>query len=164
MSHQLDMGDGKNSKRNTEYIVVLNAIRWHYLKNGEIRLSRMIIAQTAVQEWMVRVMSDYIKREDAIDYLTTNINWFDADGIETSEEEKRADITELVNGVSSANVAPVRHGRWSEENIIACGGFVREYYECSICFGRNTCRSKYCPNCGARMDVNDGKEYNNWTP
>ena len=49
----------------------------------------------------------YIKREDAIDYLATNMNWFDADGIETSEEKKRADITDLVNGVPSADVAPV---------------------------------------------------------
>lgn len=106
-------------------------------------------------------MSDYIKREDAIDYLVTNMNWFDADGIETSEEEKRADITELVNGVSSADVAPVRHGRWietcydeykcsycekvvREEILYAIKPSDREYASLHI--------ANYCPNCGAKMD------------
>lgn len=98
-------------------------------------------------------MDDYIKREDAIDYLTTNMNWFDADGIETSEEEKRADITELVNGVSSADVAPVRHGHWFQDAIYygedgspcivdictECGAY--GYYA----------DFNYCPNCGAKM-------------
>ena len=96
-------------------------------------------------------MSDYIKREDAIDYLTTNMNWFDADGIETSEEEKRADITELVNGVSSADVAPVRHGRWvtDEED----DGWV--WNKCSECGYHMLSDHRYCPNCGARMDAKE---------
>ena len=101
-------------------------------------------------------MTDYIKREDAIDYLVTNMNWFDADGIETSEEEKRADITELVNGVPSSDVAPVRHGRWMP--LVDCSN---AGIYCSLChkkvFGgeySNTMKlhSAYCPNCGARMD------------
>ena len=92
-------------------------------------------------------MSDYIEREDAIDYLTTNMNWFDADGIETSEEEKRADITELVNGVSSADVAPVRHGHWE---VIDAEEPRR--YGCSECKRLSWHMENYCPNCGARMD------------
>lgn len=103
-------------------------------------------------------MSDYIKREDAIDYLVTNMNWFDADGIETSEEEKRADITELVNGVPSEDVAPVRHGRWTDE-IIALGNLaVPMHYECSMCLFRSLYRFNYCPNCGAKMDEEETKE------
>lgn len=92
-------------------------------------------------------MSDYIKREDAIDYLTTNMNWFDADGIETSEEEKRADITELVNGVPSADVAPVRHGRW-----VVIDAEEPRRYGCSECKRLSWHMENYCPNCGARMD------------
>jgi hypothetical protein len=92
-------------------------------------------------------MTDYIKREDAIDYLTTSMNWFDADGIETSEEEKRADITELVNGVSSADVAPVRHGRWE---VIDAEEPRR--YGCSECKRLSWHMENYCPNCGAKME------------
>lgn len=51
-------------------------------------------------------MSDYIKREDAIEYLIDNMAWMDEDGIETSEEDKRDAIAELINGVPSADVVP----------------------------------------------------------
>lgn len=101
-------------------------------------------------------MSDYIKREDAIDYLTTNMNWFDADGIETSEEEKRADITELVNGVPSADVAPIRRGHWIYDQCdIVCS-------ECGTAFSDEVCymmrsdasyhEPKHCLWCGAIME------------
>lgn len=97
-------------------------------------------------------MSDYIKREDVIDYLTTNMNWFDADGIETSEEEKRADITELVNGVSSADVAPVRHGRWVKHYKSDAPPTLKERWICSWCGNVQTYgATAYCPNCGAKM-------------
>lgn len=97
-------------------------------------------------------MSDYIKREDAIDYLTTNMNWFDADGIETSEEEKRADITELVNGVPSADVAPIRYGKWVEDyNEQEPAGF-KLRWRCTECDNWQTYgQTFFCPYCGARM-------------
>ena len=108
-------------------------------------------------------MTDYIKREDAIDYLTTNMNWFDADGIETSEEEKRADITELVNGVSSADVAPVRHGHWDVREPMPMHDIKGNlswghWYVCTGCGFATTAieghitQYRYCPNCGAKMD------------
>ena len=94
-------------------------------------------------------MSDYIKRDDAIEYLIDNMVWMDADGIETSEEDKRDAIAELINGVPSDDVTPVRHGRWIK---ITPSGI----YECSKC-GKYvmTCEIeayKYCQSCGARMD------------
>ena len=58
----------------------------------------------------------------------------------------------------SEEVAPVRHGRWTEVNP-AYG-----IYECSVCrtidedcsdyYGEhNVKRQDYCPNCGARLDL-----------
>lgn len=54
--------------------------------------------------------------------------------------------------LNSADVAPVRHGRWMNANsrpktywrkCTACGGLA---YFCGI-----GCSYKYCPNCGADM-------------
>ena len=90
-------------------------------------------------------MSDYIKREDAI---------------KAFDPLQRRDwytpwIVETLGDLPSADVAPVRHGRWIE---LAMKG----EFKCSVC-GRGS-KSKntfqliptvywnYCPNCGAKMD------------
>ena len=61
--------------------------------------------------------------------------------------------TEIIN-FPTADVVPVVHGEWKESNI-PC-----EDYVCSVCGGANwyygtngmITLSKYCPNCGAKMD------------
>lgn len=53
--------------------------------------------------------------------------------------------------LNSADVAPVRHGRWIEQEKYTFGTF----YDCSICDNRildNGHSWNYCPNCGAKMD------------
>ena len=47
-------------------------------------------------------MSDLISRQAAIKYLMTNMNWYDEDGYESDDDYKRECITELINGVPSA--------------------------------------------------------------
>lgn len=57
----------------------------------------------------------------------------------------------VINSLPSADVQPIQHGRWAEEN-----GFIY----CPFCgdpWGAPGCESmvrsfNYCPNCGARMD------------
>ena len=52
---------------------------------------------------------------------------------------------------TSADVAPVVHGRWIEQEKYTFGTM----YDCSICGDRildNGHSWNYCPNCGARMD------------
>lgn len=45
-----------------------------------------------------------INREDTINYLMTNMNWHDEDGYTVEDaEEKRAIITDLINGVPDAD-------------------------------------------------------------
>lgn len=59
-------------------------------------------------------------------------------------------IPKIIDEIPSADVAPVRHGRWVNENF---------YTRCSVCenmaiydkYGQEV-ESDYCPNCGARMD------------
>lgn len=54
-----------------------------------------------------------------------------------------------VDAIPSADVAPVRHGRWIWRNKLEPFEFK---YECSICHEGSDLESKYCPNCGAKMD------------
>lgn len=89
-------------------------------------------------------MNDYIKREDAI---------------EAFDPKQRRDwythwIVETLKDLPSADVAPVRHGRWIDDEEF---GLELYYAKCSLC-GRfmdvheNGGYYNYCPNCGARMD------------
>ena len=65
-------------------------------------------------------------------------------------------VLEYVENLPLADVAPVRHGQWEKQNGLyscsECGmtcpydvqADVIEYWACN-----------YCPNCGAKMDLND---------
>lgn len=53
-------------------------------------------------------MSDLVSREAAIEYLITNMNWYDEDGYESDDDYKRECITELINGVPSAQPEIIR--------------------------------------------------------
>ena len=59
--------------------------------------------------------------------------------------------------LNSADVAPVRHGRWIEPSRLYYGA---KQYECSLCYSdtfwkKHSITEKYphCPNCGAIMDL-----------
>ena len=69
----------------------------------------------------------------------------------------------LMEDCKIADVTPVRHGRWINENF---------YTRCSVCenmaiydkYGQEV-ESDYCPNCGARMDGDaDANGNDNKTP
>jgi len=47
-------------------------------------------------------MDDLISRQAAINYLMTNMGWYDEEGYESDDDYKRECITELINGVPSA--------------------------------------------------------------
>jgi hypothetical protein len=55
----------------------------------------------------VKRMNDLISRQAAIEYLMTNMCWYNADGYEETEDEKRNAITDLINGVPSAQPEPL---------------------------------------------------------
>ena len=63
-------------------------------------------------------------------------------------------FNEAVEEMPTADVAPVVHGRWIEQEKYTFGVM----YDCSICGDRildNGHSWNYCPNCGARMDGDD---------
>ena len=90
-------------------------------------------------------MSDYISREAAIadfEYCNQeNSTW-------TPQRVKT-----LLMRITSADVVPVRHGRWGNKK----GGFF-EFAACSLCGEEAPTAGitpNYCPNCGAKMDLED---------
>lgn len=98
-------------------------------------------------------MSDYIKREDAIG-IVKNLKRFSCFGDDGFVEIPMV-YCELMQ-VATADVAPVRHGRWEEIDDLDFDTL----YRCSVCGEEfhlidgtpreNQCY--YCPCCGSKMD------------
>ena len=62
-------------------------------------------------------------------------------------------VLEYVENLPSADVVPVRHGRW--EIVVGSNG--NEYMVCTCCRVSQDLTGvfTYCPNCGCRMDGGD---------
>ena len=87
-------------------------------------------------------MDEYIERELAIEALSR--------GEGCGNVCRRA-----IERILSADVAPVRHGRWIEKEKYTFGIM----YDCSLCENRildNGHSWNYCPHCGAKMDGGGG--------
>lgn len=72
---------------------------------------------------------------------------FDADWMMDNDEHM---VEEIVERQSTVDAEPVRHGRWIASRD--------EFCACSICkypvyVGWN--QTNYCPNCGAKMDLEE---------
>lgn len=93
-------------------------------------------------------MAEYIERQAAIDLIT-------------SRYENPEICTAEINGLPAADVAPVVHGKWINEGPYrSLGGDWMKLQECSVCHAVYTSHGntpwsnhKYCPNCGAKMDL-----------
>ena len=91
-------------------------------------------------------MAEYVKREYAIDAVLDV--YYDTLDIDLSGEKFEAAILKI----QAADVEPVRHGRWVEKEKYTFGIM----YDCSLCENRildNGHPWNYCPNCGAKMDL-----------
>lgn len=103
-------------------------------------------------------MPDYIDREKLIKYIHDNGRNF------CITEANRWNFSEIARMVKSEDVSPVVHARWIwNPNGMDYG---LGAWQCSHCFTRNNnlpmnrkmnplmfIGSKYCPNCGAKMDA-----------
>lgn len=101
---------------------------------------------------------EYIEKEAAINYLTLNMCWYDEEGGQVDDwDERKAIISDLLDGIPPANVAPVMKGEWITVSESARDG---GEYKCSACgweccddeFGDDPTEDyRFCPNCGADM-------------
>lgn len=96
-------------------------------------------------------MAEYITKEQAI-------AWFSPYGHTDEPIPFEVLAADLRGCIPAADVAPVRHGRWIPEiceSVSKRNRLIRyRVYSCSVC-GRNNGRAPpiYCPNCGAKMDL-----------
>ena len=92
-------------------------------------------------------MAEYVKREYAIDAVLDV--YYDTPDIDLSGEKFEAAILKI----PTADVAPVQHGEW--EIVVGSNG--KEYMVCTCCRVSQDLTGvfTYCPNCGAKMDLND---------
>lgn len=104
-------------------------------------------------------MNEYIKRKDAFEILQSRLDnisqmsyldmdWHELDIMRNTIENAIDDIGE----VPSADVQLVRHGRWVE----CCNELDKKCSCCDKVHGTIYEREPFCPNCGARMDLEDG--------
>ena len=102
-------------------------------------------------------MAEYVTKEQVID-------WYRPYG-QTDEPIPFETLVSDLRDMKTADVAPVRHGRW-----IGCNGEIVDWDEnnpgcprhscfCSICKSWLTASDEFpviayfCPNCGAKMDL-----------
>ena len=91
-------------------------------------------------------MAEYIEREAAIEAITS----------EPPDAHYPQWYADKIKAIPSADVAPVRHGRWE-----LTGADKRGRGGNWKCTGRDGCGKSYpykcdfCPNCGAKMDLED---------
>ena len=105
-------------------------------------------------------MSDYIDRAYAIgSAISGRIRT-----LPTTEDGENwirvSEVRESLLNIPSADVQPVRHGKW-EERKVSDKNCIDEWQTacCSVCHKYHTTpymyyfdNYNYCPNCGARMD------------
>ena len=87
-------------------------------------------------------MAKYIKKEDIEQKIQDGLNnlVLGHDAIE---------VLGMIYEMPDADVAQVRHGRWLPFHSTAAG----DIQYCSACEIGCTWKPNYCPNCGAKMDL-----------
>lgn len=89
---------------------------------------------------------EYIEREKAIEWFMAFVHMGESDiPAETV-------ISDLKYAIPAADVAPVRRGRWIEENGIQICSECGEEHEWE------DYRAPYCDTCGARMNKEEANE------
>ena len=96
-------------------------------------------------------MAEYIDREQVID-------WF-SEYLYTNQPVQPSVLLHDLKALPAADVAPVVHGKWTDKST---GRYGQMQSWCSTC-GRNSGiggiksnqHKPYCPNCGAKMDLEE---------
>lgn len=96
-------------------------------------------------------MTEYIERE-AFHRMMVGLQryvWEDQETGKTHFAVSSDDVNFGIKMLPTADVAPVRHGRWIPFHSEAAGAI--QY--CSVCEIGFPEKTDYCPHCGAKMDL-----------
>lgn len=97
-------------------------------------------------------MAEYIEREE----LLRIEKLLDTEVLRASKTASNIydQILYDIENFPAADVVPVVHGKWIRKEA---EGAIFAEYECSVCSAYPTggIKSRYCPNCGAKMDEED---------
>ena len=58
---------------------------------------------------------------------------------------EREEVNAYIDRMPTIDAAHVKHGKWIDKGSLSC--------RCSKCGCKNGHESKFCPNCGAKMDL-----------
>ena len=90
-------------------------------------------------------MAEYIERGAAVKIAE---KYGLANGSALGRHTGLADcIASEIADIPTADVAPVRHGRW-----VCVDTDTEQFFLCNRCKKKEYWESNYCPNCGCRMD------------
>lgn len=95
-------------------------------------------------------MSEYIERELALSHPFAN-GKYDRENADEHFILGHESYKEWLEQLPIADVAPVVHGRWDNASRISRKGF--EWFKCSNCGMEWSNLTKFCPKCGAKMDL-----------
>ena len=94
-----------------------------------------------------RVIEEYISRKAVRDAIASlSIERFELTPAYRLYVEALDNVDKKVVKIPAADVELVRHGKWIPYNAKKC------LYTCSECNALPKDKTKYCPNCGAKMD------------
>ena len=95
-------------------------------------------------------MAEYIKLESLLSVVKPDAPGDENKAITISTAKTL--IRSLAHRIPAADVAPVRHGKWE--------WYTEDIYRCSNCAEKSHVKEvighpewDYCPNCGAKMDL-----------
>lgn len=102
-------------------------------------------------------MTGYMSKEEFIRYL----DCIDSGGRRQECADgshwvyTRKEVYNLVVNVPEADVIPVKPAKWRYQTLTVPGGRGQTYskWACSHCRAKQKERTKFCPNCGYRMDM-----------
>ena len=115
-----------------------------------------MISALTENERTVTGMAEYIEREALRDSVES-IDWYSVyrGKLTTGANSENAlykanDIYSAIDNAPAADVAPVRHGRWLPQVVLG-----QKAWDCSECKTLGSPHWKWCPVCGAMMDLED---------
>ena len=94
-----------------------------------------VVARTTEGGWPM--IKEFIEREEALSAIK-----------QAFEKGERPSL--YIKCIPAADVAEVRHGKW-----LCVDTDTEQFFLCNRCKKKEYWESNYCPNCGAKMDVEE---------